>query len=215
MNRSLPNSTGSAKANRVRLRFADYLDYYSRRVVSNKTVLVSLDFARAFDVLNFNVILASLRAHSFDESTIRWFQFYLTSRSQQIVYVGARSSPLVTTFGAPEGSLLGPKIFNLYLDSLLRLLPNNCVVVYADDVYIICSGKSLADAVVQIQSLLDITCDWAASRLMVLSVTKCFDMHFPASIKKPVQQSPPVTINGATAKIVDKVRILGITFTSP
>ena len=49
---------------------------------------------------------------------------------------------------------------------------------------------------------------------MVLSVTKCFVMHFPASIKKPVQQSPSVTSNGATAKIVDKARILGITFTS-
>ena len=76
-------------------------------------MLVSLDFARAFDALNFGIILVSLRTHSFDESTIRWFQSYLTGRSQETVFAGARSSPKVTTSGVPENSLLGPKIFNL------------------------------------------------------------------------------------------------------
>ena len=81
---------------------------------------------------------------------------YLSNRTQCTKYYGAVSDALQITSGVPQGSILGPILFNVYLNRLLKLLPDECAVAYADDLTLVCSDDALQTAHQRMQSLLDL-----------------------------------------------------------
>ena len=120
---------------------------------------VFLDLSKAFDLVNHDTLLAKLAKYHTETNTLDWFRSYLTDRTQVVSVSDVLSSPLNLEDGVPQGSILGPLLFSIYMNDLPLLLKNTEVDIYADDTTIWSSGTNCTD----IQNTLNISLDKANS----------------------------------------------------
>jgi hypothetical protein len=176
------------------------------------SILVTIDFKRAFDSLCHPMLINALQEHGFSENARMWFSSYLSDRTQQVKYSGAQSDRLSILSGVPQGSILGPTLFNIYINTLLRQLSTENAVAYADDLTLITSSKSRQAAQDKMQYLLNQITTWAASHHLTINTDKCFILPIsPAARPKFIAGSPTLVINGTLLPVVDNVKILGLT----
>ena len=113
----------------------------------------------------------------------------------------------------PEGSILGPVIFNIFIDFLLQFFPPDRTVAYVDDITLVSHDDSLASASV-VQLLLQSVSNRANGHGMFISSEKCFVMYISPVLKeKTAQHQLSQYISTALIPIATSLRILGITFT--
>ena len=118
-----------------------------------------------------NVMLYKLSLFGFNRSSIQWFSSYLTGRTQSISVNGTISEPMSIQFGVPQGSVLGPLLFIMYINDL-PLVKVCSVELYADDTPIFFPGKSVREIESQLSSDLDSLISWFRSNFLILNVSK-------------------------------------------
>ncbi|XP_047990243.1 uncharacterized protein LOC125229445 [Leguminivora glycinivorella] len=143
------------------------------------TVLVLLDFSRAFDCLNINLLLSKLTYYGFDQKTIRWFESYLSNRSQIVKVRLSNGSSLVSekvelTRGVPQGSVIGPLLFILYSADIRSHILHCKYHIYADDiqVYISCKPAEINTAIEKLNQDLTRIATWASANCLLLNPSK-------------------------------------------
>ena len=98
----------------------------------NYTGMVVLDLQKAFDTVDHKIMLGKLRAIGMTENSVKWFDSYLTGRSQVVDIDGVLSGPKEITCGVPQGSILGPLLFLIYVNDMVDAVKCK-LLLYADD----------------------------------------------------------------------------------
>ena len=106
--------------------------------------LVQLDLQKGFETVLHSFLLYKLKHYGFSPRTLSWFENYLTSRTQVVRCKGEVSNPEYVTIGVPQGTVLGPVLFLLYVNDLPFYLNSDSSQMYADDTSLKAFGETKA-----------------------------------------------------------------------
>ena len=173
----------------------------------------AIDFSRAFDTVNLNVLSSRIAAIA-DMHTANWFNSYLTHRLQSTKYCDVVSDPRELLSGVPERSVLGSTLIIIYINDLLKSFPSGSVVAYADDVSLLPSSATLAEVVANAEAALAYVSTRAESNGLVISISKCAAMLVSPHIKKTTVAQDRLRLAKAVLNIVHEMRVLGVTLSS-
>ena len=119
------------------IELTDYLKYQ----IDNQHVplCLFLDLSKAFDTINFDIMLLKLRHLGINNMALNWFKSYLTQRQQFVSFNGTYSAMLETKTGVPQGSVLGPLLFLIYINDINHVSDLFKIICFADDSTLIVS----------------------------------------------------------------------------
>jgi hypothetical protein len=174
-------------------------------------IAVFLDLKKAFDTVNHEILTKKLGFYGFDSSAVNLLSSYLTNRSQMCCVDGHFSSPSEINYGIPQGSILGPLLFLIYVNYLPNCVENSNIRMFADDTTQTASGKSIQ----QIES--KINCDlinikeWLLANKLSLNLTKTeyLVIGSPFNLNN-LTSEPNIMIDNVPIKRATKTKSLGI-----
>ncbi len=133
--------------------------------------IILLDLRKAFDLVDTDSLLKKLSVYQCDKNTIDWLKSYLQNREQCVQFTGKISDTKPVTHGVPQGSILGPLLFIVFMNDLL-LHVDTSLDMYADDSTLGASGKTIEDLEVKLNSDMTKVNKWCKDNKMVLIVIK-------------------------------------------
>ena len=104
---------------------------------------IFMDLSKAFDTLNHDLLIAKLGAYGFETDALRYMKSYLTNRKQRVRVNKTFSEWERITTGVPQASILGPLLFNIFLNNLFLFISNSSLSNYADDNTLYTFGDNL------------------------------------------------------------------------
>jgi hypothetical protein len=138
--------------------------------------LVLLDFAKAFDKVSHKKLIQKLEAYGINNILVKWIESFLTGRKQRVLIGDNGSEWEDVTSSVPQGSVLGPLLFTIFINNLPDKVKNECRL-YADDSKLIVIIEKDED-VIDIQKDIDNLQNWAKTWQMSFNYDKCKVMHF-------------------------------------
>lgn len=172
--------------------------------------VIYTDFEKAFDRVDHIILLHKLQALGIRGDLHRWFFSYISNRRQAVVIGSARSDYTVISSGVPQGSILGPLLYNAYLFDISTCFNYSKYIMFADDKKIYLKIKSVEDCRNVQKDLNKLAAYYDRNRINV-NISKCLQVTFTRK-PKPVQFS--YSINNVLIKKVASVRDLGIALDS-
>ena len=139
--------------------------------------VIYTDFSKAFDKVNHSHLIKKLSLYGFHGSLLQWFASYLTNRTQVVKLKSYISSPFSASSGVPQGSHLGPFLFNLFINDISLPLHNIDFLMFADDLKIYHRVESTIDCMF-LQDKLNKVQNWCKDNSMTLNIGKCNVISF-------------------------------------
>ena len=137
--------------------------------------VIYLDFSKAFDRVSHNRLSAKLRAHGIGPTVARWIREWLRDRQQRVVLNGAMSGWAHVMSGVPQGSVLGPILFNIYINDIDCNISSN-ILKFADDTKLYRKIAAVEDVEI-IQSDIRRMYQWSMDWQMLFNAEKCKTLH--------------------------------------
>jgi hypothetical protein len=178
--------------------------------------VVLLDYSKAFDVVCHSVLLSKLRDIGVGDELLSWIRSFLVGRSMKVVVDGVCSGSRDVLSGVPQGSVLGPVLFLVYVNHVTGGVLSS-FKAFADDYKLYLRYKrdrvSALSGVSALQRDLDVVCSVAASWNLRLNADKCVVMRFSRGFKEWNEMDPlsRYSLNGVELKFVQSHRDLGVT----
>jgi ribonuclease P/MRP protein subunit RPP40 len=180
-----------------------YIDYDKYKVAD----IIYLDFQKAFDKVPHRRLLTKIRALGIGGKVADWIEQWLTGRKQRVVINGIASEWVNVTSGVPQGSVLGPLLFVIYINDLDRGLVSK-LGKFADDTKL---GNRVdsQNYIDNIQADIDRLVGWVENWQMSFNISKCKVMHIGSSNPKPVY-----TMHGLPLEVTEVEKDLGVLISS-
>ena len=191
--------------------------------ISNRliTVLLQFDFSKAFDTVSPSKLLKKLSRMGFSKSALRWLKSYLENRKLQVLFKSSYSQECDINLGVPQGSVLGPLLFCLYINDVKDHLSDGVFrLLYADDlqVYVQVPPESIIEALATLSSIARSITNWANKVALRLNQNKTRAIYFASSafVDKldKLKLSGVDMGNGVIVPFVSEVKSLGVVLDS-
>ena len=172
------------------------------------TMGIFLDLSKAFDTIDHNILITKLHHYGIRGTALDWFRNYLTHRTQTVHALNCNSSTMDINVGVPQGSILGPLLFIIYMNDITNTTSLLKLILYADDTNIFLSHPDLNSLYHIMNTELTHITDWFRANKLSLNVSKTNYMLF--SSKTPSHYNDITIDNNAIAQ-VHTTKFLGIT----
>ena len=149
-----------------------FIDYLAKEMQGGgQTDVIVMDFSKAFDKVPHNGLLYKLFKCGIDDITLQWLKSFLEKRRQSVVLVGEHSYSVLVTSGVPQGSVLGPLMFLVFINDFPCYVKSR-VRLFADETVIYLTVKSESDCQ-QLQDDLRSLEKWESNWCMEFNPSKC------------------------------------------
>ena len=173
---------------------------------------VLLDLSKAFDLVNHQILKQKMSAYKFSQTSQRWFDSYLSNRVQQVQISGKLSKSKEIKAGVPQGSVLGPLLFLLYINDLPLYIKYCLLDLFADDGTLHTSNVYLPVVTDFLNADLDNFSDWCDDNDMKQNTSKSKAMFLSTKIiANQIMEDPPtLKIRGDQIQVSDTEKLLGV-----
>ncbi len=180
------------------------LNSLSRNQVS---LLLLIDFSRAFDLVEHNILLKKLEHLGIRGIAQEWFKTYLKGRKQFVTINGVNSSTKLLEYGVPQGSILGPLLFIIYINDLPNISNITKFILYADDANIFITGSNIDEVYNKLEYFLTVLLNWVDVNGLVLNLKKT---HFIVFSRQAIHTDREIMIANTEIKRKTEARFLGV-----
>ena len=172
---------------------------------------ILMDLSKAFDCLPHELLIAKLEAYGFDKTALKFFHNYLKERKQAVSIKGELSQFMDILAGVPQGSILGPTLFNIFINDMMYIFKSTKISNFADDNSLSKVAHSIEILVNALESDSKIAIDWLEENHMIANPDK---FHAIVLNRQGDKTDTPFDINGEIIKSEKEVILLGTTIDS-
>ena len=169
---------------------------------------IFIDLKKAFDTVNHKILLLKLEHYGIRGALLNWFESYLTDRKQYVFFNGVSSEVLGITCGVPQGSVLGPLLFLIYINNLPNISDKLQFFLFADDTNIYFDSDNLVTIEKVVNEELKKLSLWLNVNRLALNVGKTNFVIFRAN--KPLDHNVTLVMNRKALEQKDHVKYLGV-----
>ena len=172
--------------------------------------MVLLDLQKAFDTVDHSILLQELKAIGLEKPAVNWFKAYLSNRLQCVEIGDILSAPANVICGVPQGSILGPLLFLIYVNDMPSAVKCK-LLLYADDSALLEAGKSVDDIQQRLSVELQSVREWLTDNKLSLHLGKTESILFGSKQRLSKSESIDVTCDGQILASKSCVKYLGAT----
>jgi hypothetical protein len=177
----------------------------------NLVAVIFLDLSKAFDIINHSILLHKLKAlFNFSNSAIQLIQNYLSQRSQFTCFNSQCSPHLTITCGVPQGSILGPLLFLLYINDFPSVINSqNEIIMYADDTTLIIPAKNKTELEWKVNQQMQLVNSYCKANCLIVNGKKSQSIIFNAHQLYANLNLPTFELDNQKIEIVKDAKFLG------
>ena len=168
-----------------------------------------LDFSKAFDTVDHDILFSKLSAYGVNGTSLDWFKSYLFQRKQFVEYNGAKSDMDVIRCGVPQGSILGPLLFLIYINDLADVSNLLFALMFADDSNMFLTGKDPEALISLMNEEMIKMVDWLNLNKLSLNLKKTHFMLFSRK-NDNYKVTSKLLINNVVISQTEKTKFLGV-----
>ena len=173
--------------------------------------VVFLDLRRAFEVVNRDILINKLERFGLKGNVLKWFKSYLENRTQRVKFNGRLSNAIRVDLGVPQGSVLGPLLFLLYINDITDVISDKCVIrLFADDALIYTTGHSSQEISDKLNEQIMKVETWLDKNRLTVNISKTKIMVIRGVRRRAVEEVVKVKMNDQILEVVSEIKYLGI-----
>ena len=182
------------------------LDYiYNKLNIKSNIIATYIDLKKAFDSVNLDILLEKLKYYGFGTIPLKWFSSYLMNRTLSVVIKNHVSAPAPLRFSVPQGSILGPTLFNIFINDFRFSTTATCLQ-YADDTTILNEDPDFRKLEIKTNASLVSISEYLLANDLALNSSKTVYMIFSNKHRPELN----ININGSALKQVTSYKSLGL-----
>ena len=194
------------------LRLSQFVSDDLQSTNKERTVLILFDYSKAYDTVWSTGLLQKMFDIGVPLRFVQWTTAWLTNRIARVQLNGVTGRCSTFKEGLPQGSVLSPLLFVLYINDLLgNFSESTTVSAYADDLALACRGHKKEDVALRMQAEIDKVVSWSQQARLTLNAAKC-EVAFFSLDNAEAQWRPQITINGVPPSCTPSPTFLGVNY---
>lgn len=173
------------------------------------TISLFLDMSKAFDTVDHQILLEKLKHYGIRDTAYHWFKSYLDNRKQYVEYGGTNSTTQTVSFGVPQGSILGPLLFILYVNDITSSSRLFDAILFADDTTLYASHSNLDTLIEMVNNELNNVHGWITANKLTLNINKTKYLIHQRNKNVP-RNTDPINIGNTIVTEEENTTFLGV-----